>query len=87
MTKHTLLKFRLYHIVFFLLTKYNTLSVDSYLKMMPSLAMEYNILGSGTSDPSKDEVSPHSAPISITYLAQGAPFIANTSDNVTGRVL
>lgn len=60
-----------------------------YLKMRPSLAMEYNILGNGRSAPSRDDVSPQRPPIAITYLAHGAPFKANTLGNVasTGRAL
>ena len=74
---------------FFFPFKYSTNLVDSYLKITPSLAIEYSILGSGTSAPSKDDVSPHRAPIAITYLAQGAPLIANTLGNVppSGSVL
>ena len=61
----------------------------SYLKMIPSLAMEYSILGSGTSAPSRDDVSPHRAPTAMMYLAQGAPLKANTFGNVpsSGSVL
>ena len=61
----------------------------SYLKMRPSFAMEYSILGNGTSAPSRDDVSPHRAPMAITYVAQCEPLLANTFGNVppTGRVL
>lgn len=61
----------------------------SYLKMIPSLAMEYNILGSGTSAPSRDDVRPHRAPTAMMYLAQEAPLKANTFGNVpsSGSVL
>ena len=48
---------------------------------MPSLAMEYNILGSGTSAPISDDVSAHRAPTAMIYLAQGAPLMANTFGN------
>ena len=72
--------------LFIIQVKYHSHPVVSYLKMTPSLAMEYSILGSGSRDPSIDDVIAHRAPIETTYLAQGAPFIANTSDNVTGSV-
>ena len=51
--------------------------------------MEYSILGNGTSAPSRDDVSPHRAPMAITDLAQGEPLMANTFGSVppTGRVL
>ena len=60
-----------------------------YLKMRPSLAIEYNILGKGRSAPSRDDVSPQRAPIAITYLAHVAPLKANTLGSVpsTGRAL
>ena len=56
---------------------------------MPSLAIEYSILGIGTRAPSRDDVSPQRAPIAITYLAQGAPLNLNTLGNVppSGRSL
>ena len=62
---------------------------NPYLKIRPSLAIEYSILGKGRSAPSKDDVNPQRAPIAITYLAQGAPLNANTLGNVppSGRVL
>jgi len=50
--------------------------------MMPSLAIEYSILGSGTSAPRRDDVSPHRAPTAIIYLAQGAPLKSNTFGSV-----
>ena len=60
-----------------------------YLKMRPSLAMEYNILGKGRSAPSRDDLSPQRPPIMITYLGHGAPFKTNALGNVpsSGRAL
>ena len=60
-------------------------SFKAHLKMRPSLAMEYSILGNGRSAPSKDDVNPHRAPTAITYLAQGAPLKANTLGKVPSR--
>ena len=55
----------------------------SYLKMSPSLAMAYSILGKGNKDPIKEALNPQRAPTAIMYLAHGAPRVANAS----GRAL
>ena len=55
----------------------------SYLKMRPSLAMAYSILGKGNKDPIREAHNPKMAPTSTMYLAHMAPRAANTS----GRAL
>ena len=54
-----------------------------YLKMRPSLAMAYSILGKGNKAPIKEALNPHRAPTAMMYLAHSAPRMANTS----GRAL
>lgn len=57
--------------------------VFTYLKMRPSLAMAYSILGKGNRAPIKEALNPQRAPTAMIYLAHSAPLIANTS----GRAL
>ena len=53
--------------------------VFPYLKMRPSLAIAYSILGKGNKAPINEALNPHRAPTAMMYLAHAAPRIANTS--------
>ena len=55
----------------------------AYLKMRPSLAIAYSILGKGNKAPIKEALNPQRAPTAMIYLAHSAPLMANTS----GRAL
>ena len=53
--------------------------IFSYLKISPSLAMAYSILGKGNKAPISEALNPQRAPTAMMYLAHAAPRIANTS--------